>query len=321
MALLLVALLSPAAGAQDAVATQSSDVVLIGGEPGRIQMLIADADVKSADRVGAAIPVDPKAPVNVSLLMTPPENETWDVLGMRVGLVVSGPGSSPPPELSRLVEARNRIPPGFTVILNRTIDLSGLKSLGTGVFLMQVSLEDSAGGTLFAQSFYVRVVGNPLLTASGAVVTALSVATGYGLWRLVSDVRELLDAYKRHRREKRLRVEMRATGVVAKARGVMRDKDKLERRGVLRWTLTGTGLGAVLLSWAHFLGYVAFDGMALLMTCLETGGAFLGGGLVVVALHRRFRPPVPVRVIIPSGPEPVPEAQPERVVAEPPRAP
>lgn len=302
--------------------------ILRGGDPGTVRVSINGMDLTEAQSVAAALDLDPGAPANVSIQMTPPDNVTWEVRAIRVGLLVSGPGSEAPAALTRVMGANTTLPPGFTVIVNRTLDLSSLKNLGAGVFLMEFKVQDAAGTDLYSQSFYLHVTGNPLLTVAGVTVTAVSVATGYGLWRLFSDLRELWETYRRHRAERQGKPHATAgRGIVSAARATLRERERLERRQVVRWSATGLGLGAVALSWLQFLGYAAFDLTSTLVTALETAAFFLGGALLLVALRRRWvawQKEAPVRTIIPSGPEPAaaaPPGTPEAPAAEAPRTP
>lgn len=309
LALLLAAALPPA-HAQAALGGDQYHYQ--GGVPGTVSIVLQDVDLAGATTLGGAVEVDPSQPVRVSITLTPPEGVTWNLSGMRVGLLLAGTA----PSYERFVEGRAMVPPGYTVVINRTVDLAGVKALGAGVFRMQVAMVDDRGGVLHAQPFYLHVEGNPVLTATGAVVTAASAATGYGLWRLVQDVRELKDAHKRHRRRKLEEVRLAEKGVVGAAKETLRERDRLERRPHLRWTLTGTGLGAVALSWAQFLGYAAFDAMTLLLASLGTAGTFLGLSVLVVAVHRKVAKPVAerVRTVPIQGPDA--ERTPEAPAAE-----
>lgn len=323
--LLLLALPAPA-GAQETL--DESHAVLQGGEPNTVRVLLNDVDVSGADGVARALRLDTSQPVRISLVLTPPENQTWEIAGFRLGILAAGPDRAPTYE--RTVESRNVIPPGFTVVLNRTADLASVDALGAGVFLMQASIVEADGSTLYAQPFYLRVEGNPFFTVAGAVVTVASVGTAYGLWRLFGDLREMHGAYKRHRREKaeaaaaaaeagRDALARPAVKAVKTVRATLDERGRLERRPYLRWVLTGVGLGAVCLSWAQFLGYAAFDLVATLITALEVGGLFLGALLLVLALRRRFAPrpvpEVPTRTLIPEGP-PSPTPPPDAPAAE-----
>lgn len=297
---------------------------VVGGEPG-VSVSVNGIDVKAADAPRHSLPLDPRAPANLSVRLAPPPGQWWNLTGFKVGLMVSGPGSSPPDALSRLSPSESEIPPGVTVFVNRTIDLTALESIGAGVFLMRVEAVERDAGIVYAQEFYVHVTGNPLLTVAGVAVTALSVATGYGLWRLVSDLKEFVDTYRRHRRRV-AEAKRRAKGVVGAALAVHHEAERIERTRFLRWTATGLGLGAVLLSWAAFFGYVAFDAMGIVVGALETGTIFLGVALVLAAVKRRieaFRRRHVVRSLTPTGPEPLAGAAPapEAPLPPPPRPP
>lgn len=299
-------------------------VVLQGGDPGTVRVSINGVDLSDAGSVAAALDLDPGAPANVSISMSAPENVTWEVRAIRVGLLVSGPGSEPPTALTRVMGANTTLPPGFTVIVNRTLDLSTLKNLGAGVFLMEFKVQDDVGADLYSQSFYLHVTGNPLLTVAGATVTAVSVATGYGVWRLVTDLREFWETYRRHRQEKAHRAaHAEGRSILAAARETLKDRERLERRQAIRWSATGLGLGAVALSWAQFLGYVAFDYTSTLITALEMAALFLGVALLLIALRRRWvawQKEEPVRTLVPTGPEPAAGEPPAEAPEKAPRA-
>lgn len=288
-----------------------------GGEPG-VTVTIDGRDIAGAHSVGQAIPVDPATPAAVSISLAPPPGQTWQVRGIRVGMLVGGPDSQPPDMLTRRFDTESFLPPGYTVIVNRTLDLSSMRSLGAGAFLMQVSVTDAGGSELYAQSFFVRVEGVPLLTAQGAAVTAVSVATGYGLWQVLKDLKELRDAYDRHRRrrqEARRRLNLDVVGVAehvaeetlaragrpaAEIVSIRRAADEAERAlGPVRWTATGLGLGAVTMAWLQFLGYLAFDAVGTLMVALEVAAAFLTLALVGRVLLRRYRESARTRTIVP----------------------
>ena len=323
-------LLAANAAAQDVPQPALPDLppgveVYPGGDPGTVKVVINGVHITDAGSVATALDLDPGAPASVSIAMTPPENVTWEVRAIRVGLLVSGPGSQAPDALSRVMGADTTLPPGYTVVVNRTLDLGSLKSLGAGVFLMDVRVQDGRGGDLYAQSFYLHVTGNPFFTVAGATVTALSVATGYGLWRLASDVRELYETWRRHRRERAAKARGGKPNLLRQAKETLRERDRLERRQAIRWVATGLGLGAVGLSWAQFLGYAAFDYTHTLITALEVGAVFLGVALLLIALRRRLVQGgrETVRTLVPTGPEPAPaaaQAPPEEAPAEAPRA-
>lgn len=292
----LVLLSVPAAG-QDSL---PEGVTIEEGTGEGVRVLLDGVDIAGADAPLRAVPVDPARPGNLTIRLSPPPGvEAWEIRGFGVGLLVSGPGSTPPASLTRNVPTTTTIPQGYTVVINRTLELEDIKGLGAGVFLMQVTVADDHDATLYAQSFYVHVVGNPFLTASGAIVTVMSVATGYGLWTLLQDLREFWEAYKRHRKEKAEKAaakaavsamgKPRATKVVSKARELHRERERLEKgRRPVRWTATGLGLGAVALSWAQFLGYVAFDLSGLVITTLEVGAVFLTLALVLAAVRKNL---------------------------------
>ena len=278
-ALLLLALAMPSATAQ-------APWVYQGGEPGIVRIDVAGIDVTSATGPSSAIRVDPSDPVDLTITISPPENTTWQVRSVTVGLLVNGPGSTPPDALMRNNPAFADLPPGFTVVLNRTIELGALKRAGAGTFLMQAEVLDAEGAQLYSQSFYVRVAPGPaaLLTVQGATITAVSVATGYGFWQIAKDTKELRDAWDRHRKKK-ARAKLDVIGAaehaveevgvkvghgVDKMVALHRDVQGSEKQlGLVRWSATGLGLGGVTMAWLQFLGYLAFDAAGFLITALE----------------------------------------------------
>lgn len=276
-----------------------------GGEPG-ISASIGGAPLAEAQSAGGAIRVDPDEPVELSISIAPPPNTTWRVKSISVGLLVSGPGSEPPEALVKTTVANSTLPPGFTVVVNRSIELSSLKRVGAGTFLMEAQIRDVNDTQLYAQEFYVRIPASlaTIMTAQGATLTAISVATGYGLWSIGKDVKELRDAWARHRKRKEEakldvigRTEHLAEDIVAKTGkpaadvvGIHRAAQETERSlGPVRWAATGLGLGGVAIAWGQFLGYVAFDLTNLLVTAMEVCAAFLTVALVANALVRRAR--------------------------------
>jgi hypothetical protein len=321
--LLLVLLAAPLAHAQgNATAPSLPEGVAIvqGGEPG-IRVTIDGEDVEAAAEPGGAVAFDPSQEANVSLALAPPPGTTWEIRSFEVGLLLSGPGGTPPAALKRESATNTSIPPGFTVYINRTVDLHAFKRVGAGLFLMEVAVRDASGGTLYARSFYVHVKGNPLLTATGAAVTVASVATGYGVWQILRDLRELHKARQRHKREEAERAGrlgrlaklagagLDVTGGFGGVMNVAQDADKrasrLEKRRPIAWSATGLGLGGVGVSWAQFLGYVPLDVGNMLAWTLGGGALFLTASLLAVAAYRRLaRRHGPVRTLTPEGPEP-----------------
>lgn len=276
-----------------------------GGEPG-VRASIGGVDLANASEAGGAVVVDPETPVDLSLSIAPPPNVTWRVKSVSVGLLVNGPRSEPPDALVRTTVANSTLPPEFTVVVNRSVELSSLKRVGAGTFLMHAQVRDVNDSALYAQDFYVRIpVGlDQLLTAQGATITAVSVATGYGFWSIGKDLKEMRDAWARHRKrreEARLdvigRTEHLAEDVLARAGkpaaeavDVRRDAQETERAlGPVRWTATGLGLGGVGIAWAQFLGYVALDVTDILVTAMEVAAAFLTVALVTNAVVKRAR--------------------------------
>lgn len=317
LVLLLAATLAlPTAAAQE-------PWIYMGGEPG-VLVTVAGTDIVTAAQAGSAIRVDPREPVNISISIAPPANTTWRVRSVSVGLLVNGPNSTPPEALLRHNAADADLPPGFTVVLNRTIDLSALQRAGAGTFLMQVEVLDDVDAPLYSVEFYVRVGASlaALLTVQGATITAVSVATGYGIWQVAKDVKEMRDAWERHRKKK-ARAKLDVIGAaehvveevgvklghgVDKAVALHRAvQDSEKQLGLVRWSATGLGLGGVAMAWLQFLGYLAFDGTQFLITALEGAAIFLTLALVTNALLKRARraatPPAveaPTRTIIPS---------------------
>jgi hypothetical protein len=283
--------------------------VYMGGEPGVI-VTVGGNDIMLAADAGSAIPVDPSEPVNISISIAPPANTTWRVRAVTVGLLVSGPNSTPPDALLRQNAADADLPPGFTVVLNRTIDLGALERAGAGTFLMQVEVLDENETALYSQEFYLRVSASfaALLTVQGATITAVSVATGYGFWQLAKDGKEMRDAWERHRKKKE-RAKLDVIGAaehvveevgvkvghgVDKAVALHRAVQESEKQlGLFRWGATGLGLGGVAMAWLQFLGYLAFDGTQFFITALEGGAIFLTLALVANALLRRTRNAAP----------------------------
>lgn len=300
---LLLALL----GASGAAVAQGGDVwIFEGGEPG-VEVTIAGVSVSDAATPGAALRVDPAQPVNLSISLAPPPGETWRVRAVTVGLLVNGPGSEPPAALLRTSNATATIPPGYTVVVNRSVPLESLQRVGAGTFLMQAEIIDEAGVELHSETFYVHVdpgLLESLLTVQGAALTAVSVATGYGAWQILKDLKELRDAWARHRRKEEMakldvvgRTEHLAEEVVAKAGKplagavtIHRAAQDAERTlGPVRWAATGLGLGGVTLAWMQFLGRVALDATGLLVTAMEFCAGFLTVALVANALVQRAR--------------------------------
>lgn len=305
LALLLV-LLAPGALAQ-ATPLGPGLSYLEGGEPG-VRVLVGGEDVALADAPRSALRVDPGKPATIALAISPPPGETWDIRGFRVGLSLFG--GTPTERTTRESAAPARVPGGYTVLVERTADLSAMENLGSGVFRMHVAVVTTDGRVVDEKSFYVHVEGNALVSAQGVAVTALTVATAYGLWKLLSDLKELYGTWKRHRKQRAHREAAQKSGLLQHARAVLRDKDTMERRGLLRWSATGMGLGAVVLSWAQFLGYLAFDALGLLITGLEMAAAFLVLALFAVAIRRRLLPVVTVPVQAAEAPVAVVEAPP-----------
>jgi hypothetical protein len=326
---LLLVLLAPLAHAQDNTTAPATPpglpegvAIVQGGEPG-IRVTIDGTDVESAAEPGGAVAFDPSREANVSLSLAPPPGTTWEIRSFEVGLLLSGPGGTPPDALRRVSETNTSIPPGFTVYINRTVDLHAFKSIGAGLFLMEVAVRDASGGTLYAKSFYVHVKGNPFLTATGAAVTVASVATGYGLWQILRDLKELHKARQRHKRQEAERASRLGTltklagagldlsagfeGALSAAQDADKRANRLEKRRPVAWAATGLGLGGVGVSWAQFLGYVPLNVGNMLAWTFGVGALFLTVSLLAVAMYRRLtRRPEPIRTLTPEGPEPRP---------------
>ena len=295
-ALALALALGPTAVAQDPWVYQ-------GGTPG-IVVTAAGTPIIDAATPGSAIRIDPDVPLEIAITLAPPGNTTWEVRAISVGLIVGGPGSPPPDALMRRVETNSSIPPGWTVVVNRTIDLSALKKVGAGTFLMQAEVRDDHDLPLYSQTFYVHVPATAasILTVQGATITVVSVATGYGFWQVAKDGKELRDAWERHRKKKQIakldvygQAEHAVENVISKGGAPLagavsfhRDIQESEKKlGIIRWSATGLGLGGVLIAWLQFLGYIAFSVVGLVTTALEGAAIFLTLALVANALLKR----------------------------------
>lgn len=298
---LLVALASPvAAQSADVPAGEAAEHFFLGGEPGVITLELDGADLRDARDVRSAVRLDPAAPSRITMTLAPPENTTWAIRTFRIVALVGAVGGP----IERTEHANVTIPPGYTVVMNRTIDLAAVERVGGGVFRLRAIVEDADGAALYDETFHVRIDAGGVFTAQGAAITVLTVASGYGLWRVLSDLKEFRDAWDRHR--KRLaRAKLDVIGAVedglvdavakrgkplAAAASVHRDIDHVEKRfGPVRWTATGLGIGAVGLSWLQYLGYAVFDLADTLAAALETAALFLGAALLAGVLTRRWR--------------------------------
>lgn len=297
-ALLLAFLLAPLAASQDVS-------YFPGGDPG-VRVVLAGAPIELAQTPAAAVLLDPAQPVDVSITLAPPANTTWEVRFVSVGLLVRGIDSEPPAALTRRMAADATLPPGYTVVVNRSIDLAALQRVGAGTFLMRADVIAADDSMLYSQPFFVKVPGGvaQLLTVQGAAITAASVATGYGLWQVLKDVHELREARNRHRREQRERLlsvdvlgsaeDIAERGAEKLGRpfaavvGLKRSAKQSERKlAPIRWTATGMGLGGVAIAWLQFFGYLALDAMHLVVTALEVGAVALTVALLVNALVQR----------------------------------
>ena len=283
---------------------QTSEVWFYQGGEAGVVVSIENASIADATSPGGAIVVDPSAPLRLSISIAPPGNETWHVRAVSVGMLIRGPGTEPPDALVRRSNATATLPPGFTVVVNRTIDLGPVAKLGAGTFLMEAEVIDEGGETLFVQTFYVRVPVSAasILTVQGATVTAITAATGYGLWSIAKDVKELRDAWARHRKKQ----QMAKLDVIGKTEHVLEEtvakggkplasvvsihraaQERERGLGPVRWAATGLGLGGVVMAWLQFLGHLALDTTSLLVTAVEVCAAFLTVALVANALLQR----------------------------------
>jgi hypothetical protein len=293
-----LALLVPLAAAQD-------PWVYVGGEPG-VRIVAGETPVDLAQAPGDAIVVDPSEPLALSISLAPPAGESWELRAISVGLLVNGPDSEPPELLVRRMETRSSIPAGWTVVVNRTADLSALERVGAGTFLMQAQVQGEGGALLYENAFYVRVPASlaTLLTVQGAAIAAVSVATGYGFWQVAKDIKELRDAWDRHRKKKELarldvigraeqtleRVAEKGGKPLASAVSMHRAVQAGEKQlRPVRWSATGLGLGGVAVAWLQFLGVIAFDGLDMLVVALEAAAVALTLALLANYLLRRAR--------------------------------
>ena len=291
----------PAAGQGDAWFYQ-------GGEPG-VVVTVDGTPVGEAASPASAIAVDPSDPLRLSISIAPPPGETWEVRAISVGLLLRGPGTTPPDSLVRRIDAMATLPPGFTVVLNRSIDLGPIAKLGAGTFLMEAQVLDVNDTQLYVATFYVRVPTSAasMLTVQGATITAMTAATGYGLWQIAVDLKELRDAWARHRKKRELakldvigKTEEVLENTVAKGGRPLAGAVSLHRQiqekerglGPVRWAATGLGLGGLTMAWLQFLGYLALDVTGMVVTAVEVCAAFLTVALLANALLRR-RKPVP----------------------------
>lgn len=300
VAILLFATLASLLAAPPAAAQSSQVWFYQGGEPG-VVVTLENTSLAAASSADQAIVIDPSAPLTMSISIAPPEGETWEVRAVTVGMLLRGPGTEPPAALVRRSNATATLPPGFTVVLNRSIDLGPVSKLGAGTFLMQAEVLDENDEQLYVQTFYVKVPATAasILTVQGATVTVITAATGYGLWSLAKDGKELRDAWARHRK----RAEMAKLDVIGKTEHVVEDvvakggkplagavalhraaQERERGLGPVRWAATGLGLGGVVMAWLQFLGYLAFDATSMIITAVEVCAAFLTLALIVNAL-------------------------------------
>lgn len=302
---LLILLVAPLALAAEGGGEAADVQVVRGGEPG-IRVLVAGMDLAEADGPGHALSVDPSAPVPIGFVLAPPPNVTWEVRRIVVG--VSLTDGAAPRSLSQSSDWNSSIPPGFTVFVNQTMPMDRVQKLGVGLFRMEVAVVDEQGADLYRASFYARVEGNPFFTASGAVVTVATVATAYGLWSLLNDLREIYKARERHRKKEAehgklfklanaaVALEGGVEGVVDVAGDANADAERLARRRRLAWPATGMGLGSVGVSWAQFFGYFPVDLGNTVLAALGAGAMLFSLAILSTALARRWRARRVVRV-------------------------
>ncbi|HUR69540.1 MAG TPA: hypothetical protein VM370_09870 [Candidatus Thermoplasmatota archaeon] len=285
------------------VAAQDGSWAYEGGAPGvEVSAAGSAIDGESPER---AIPVDPTAPLALSIRVSPTDGTTWTLREIDVALLLGGPGSRATPAMERSLPSDSVVPPGWSVVVNRTADLGALRRVGAGTFLMEARVVGADGALLHAQPFFVRVAASAaaLLTLQGALLAALTLAAGYGLWQILRDLKEIRDARERHRRRERARPDVVGAAEAGVKRALAKGGGGLARAvdvydamgeeekgvGVLKWSATGLGLGGVALSWLQFLGYVALDLSRLLAVALAAGGAFLLLALLARALVKRHR--------------------------------
>ncbi|MHB8605625.1 MAG: hypothetical protein ACYDCK_10265 [Thermoplasmatota archaeon] len=277
-----------------------------GGTPG-VHFYLNGRDAGSADQSSKAIPLDPGRPLNLSVWVAPPNGTIWSLRSVRVAVLLTGPGSS---GLSEERPFNASVPGGYTVYLNQSVDVGSAKNLGAGIFLVRTSVVAVNGTDVGVDTFYVHLMGNVLLSASGAIASAATVATGYGLWQIVRDVKEFHDARERHKKEEEekaaaealaakqvgkgidyAKVALNITGGVSGLVNLAGDKHKeaaeLGKRAPIAWCATGLGLGAVGLTWAQFFGYLPVNVGQTLVTAATFGTIFLTLSLIAVAFYRR----------------------------------
>ncbi|MEA3199154.1 MAG: hypothetical protein QOE90_582 [Thermoplasmata archaeon] len=268
-------------------------------ETGSVVVTLDGHDVRDADAVSRALALDVGAPAALRVTITAPADRAWDVAAVRV-ILLAGAGV---PAWSRDLDVGTTIAPGNATVIARDVDLSPLRAVGAGVYRLEARVLDADGGELARTPFFVRVEGNPLLTAAGAVAVALTGVSAYGIWQLLRDLRELNEARKRHSRreveEGRVArvsgVALDLTGGVSGVLGALEGHDaeaeRLERKAPVKWSLTGLGVGGVLMSWAQALGLVAMDVASLLLALAGGAALLLVVGLLVAAWSRRLRRP------------------------------
>lgn len=323
--LLAGALLLPLSGAQ---APLGGVDFIVGGEPG-IVLTLDGADVRTSQTPGTALKVHPDTPVELSLSIAPPPDVTWELGAMRADLLLNGARSE---GIGTAHDLDATIPPGFTVFINRTIDLAPLRPVGTGLFVMRVQMDDENGSILYSQDFLVHIQGHVILSVAGATATVATVATGYGLWSILNDLREFKKARERHRaREKErkrlaklaeaaIALEDGLEGVVDVAGDSSSRAERLSRKRPLAWAATGLGVGSVTVSWAQFFGYVPVHVGTTLIVGMGTAAIFLTTAILVVVLAKRSKARRAVRIPVQGPPAPV-STSPEAATSTPVDAP
>ena len=262
-------------------------------------------DLRDASAFTDAMRLDLSKPGDLTVQLTAPPDRSWDVRAARVVVVAGSVGPASVPAYSRDIPLDASLAPGETTTLQREVDLSALKVVGSGVFRVEVHIVDAGGDAVYGQPFFVRIAGNPFFTVAGATATVLTAASGYGIWKLLRDVRELNEARKRMRRDAaQRRDEHQARTLAARAisagvgltggvEGVVAVVGKLDpkaariaNRRPIGWLFTGLGVGGVALSWAQALGYFPFDLGDLLVGAAAGGAVFLTVGILVAAHFR-----------------------------------
>lgn len=297
---------------------QGDGYTFVGGEPG-VRVVVNGVNIASASVPSGAIEVDPSTPLAIRFTISPPANTTWEARSIRVGLQTS------PGQLAQETQWRSTIPPGFTVLVNRTVDLGALKRAGAGLFEMRVEILGENAEALYSEVFYARVPTrlDSFLTVQGALVSVGSVATGYGLWQIARDAREAYKARERHQAREARHGKVSSSverviglsggweGIVDVAGDLDKDAERMQRRRPLAWTLTGLGLGGIVVSWLQFFGAIPLNVGDLLLAASTVGAIGLTVALCLAALAKRARARRAGRVR-PSGEAELPRGESER---------